>query len=78
MEENKNTETKELSHGEKIVRSEFNPSGVGNVNYFKNTCANMINCVKENEHLDPRLAAIAITKIEETAMWCAKLATTGK
>lgn len=67
---------KELSYGEKIVRSAFNPSGVGNVNFFKETTAKILNVIDENRDLDPRLAAIAATKFEEACMWAVKLATT--
>lgn len=61
--------------GEQIVRMEFNPSGVGNVNFFKAETAKIINVIEENKDLDPRLAAIAITKYEEAVMWAVKLAT---
>lgn len=69
-------ETKiEKSKGEQIVRSEFNPSNVGNVNYFKDEIAKIINVVEGIKDYDPRLAAITITKLEEAAMFAVKLAT---
>jgi hypothetical protein len=61
--------------GEEIVRVDFNPDNVGNVNYFKSKIAEMINVVDEIKDFDPRLAAITITKLEEAAMWAVKLAT---
>ena len=61
--------------GEQIVRSEFNPSNVGNVNYFKDEIAKLINAVEEIKDYDPRLAAITITKLEESAMFTVKLST---
>jgi len=44
--------------GEKIVRTSFNPSNVGNVNFFKDKTALIINVIDEHRDLDPRLAAI--------------------
>jgi len=67
-----------LTFGEKTVRTKFNPENVGNVNYFKDTTAKIIDVINENKDLDPRLAAIAITKYEEAAMWAVKLSTAGK
>jgi len=61
--------------GEQIVRAEFNPSGVGNVNFFKEQTARIINAIEDAKELDPRLASIAITKFEEACMWAVKLAT---
>lgn len=66
---------KELTFGEKTVRSQFNPSNVGNVNFFKDETAKILNVIDENRGLDPRLAAIAITAYEEACMWAVKLAT---
>lgn len=69
------SESQELSKGEKIVRTEFNPNNVGNVNFFKSEIAKLINVVEEIKDYDPRLAAIAITTLEEASMWAVKLAT---
>jgi uncharacterized Fe-S center protein len=68
-------EKKELTKGEKIVRVEFNPDNVGNVNFFKSKIAELINAVDEIKDYDPRLAAIATTTLEEASMWAVKLAT---
>jgi len=65
----------EISFGEKVVRTKFNPSNVGNVNFFKDSTAKILNVIDENRDLDPRLAALAITAYEEAAMWAVKLAT---
>jgi len=80
--ENSN-EKKELTLGEKRVRIEFNPSGVGNVNFIKENSAKLINVCdemkpKEGEIVEPeklRLIALAQTAYEEAAMWAVKAAT---
>jgi hypothetical protein len=77
------TETKELTLGEKRVRTEFNPSGVGSVNFIKENSAKLINVCdemkpKEGEKVEPeklRLIALAQTSYEEAAMWAVKAAT---
>lgn len=77
------TEKKELSLGEKRVRIEFNPSGVGNVNCIKQETAKLINVCEEmkpkvGEEFNPeksRLIALAQTAYEEAAMWAVKAAT---
>jgi len=69
--------------GEKRIRTEFNPSGVGNVNYIKENCAKLIDVLDAiHPHADEskqeeadRLKAIAMTAIEEAAMWAVKAAT---
>lgn len=65
----------EITFGEKVVRTRFNPSNAGNVNFFKDSTAKILNVINENRDLDPRLAALAITAYEEAAMWAVKLAT---
>lgn len=72
------TEREGLSVGEKIVRTEFNPSSMGEVSILKTKTAEIINQIDGLRDLDPRLAAIAITKFEEAAMFAVKLATTSK
>lgn len=67
--------SKTPTKGEQIVRHEFNPSGVGNVNFFKENIAKLIDVVEEIKDFDPRLAAITITKLEEASMFAVKLAT---
>lgn len=77
------TEKKELTLGEKRVRTEFNHSGVGNVNFIKENSAKLINVCdemkpKEGEKVEPeklRLIALAQTAYEEAAMWAVKAAT---
>lgn len=69
--------------GEKRVRTKFNPSGVGNVNFIKENSAKLINVCddmkpKEGEKVDPeklRLIALAQTAYEEATHWAVKAAT---
>jgi hypothetical protein len=68
----------EDSVGAKIVRADFNPNGHALVNEAKNIGAHFINFVQEYKDLDPRLAAIATTTIEEACMWAVKLVTMPK
>lgn len=68
-------EENQISFGEKIVRGKFNPSNCGNVNFFKDSTAQILNVIDENRDLEPRLAALAITAYEEACMWAVKLAT---
>lgn len=65
----------EQTHGEKLVRSSFNPSDNELVDDFKRLAAELIDLVEEHKAKDPRLAALAITSIECGAMWAVKLAT---
>lgn len=77
------TKTKELTLGEKRVRTEFNPSGVGNVNFIKEKTAELINLcedLKPKEGLPRcgeqlRVISLAQTAYEEAAMWAVKAAT---
>ena len=81
-------EAKATTLGEQRVRVEFNPSNVGNVNFFKEKSAEIINVLEdlrkanildssENynvaEHM--RLISLAQTAYEEAAMWAVKAAT---
>jgi len=74
---------KDLSIGEQRVRSEFNPSGSGNVNCIKNETAKLINVCEEMKPKvgEPvvvekmRLIALAQTAYEEAVMWAVKAAT---
>lgn len=67
--------------GEKTIRTEFNPSGSGNVNFIKQHCAKLIDvienirCVEGKEVELARLQGIAITAVEQAAMWAVKAAT---
>lgn len=77
------TENKEMTLGEKRVRSAFNPSGVGNVNCIKNETARLINVCEEMKRTEQggvdgekmRLISLAQTAYEEAAMWAVKAAT---
>jgi hypothetical protein len=76
-------ENKERTIGERRVRMEFNPSGVGNVNFIKENSAKLINVCEEMkpqgyEKVDIeklRLISLAQTSYEEAAMWAVKAAT---
>lgn len=78
----------ELTIGEKRVRTEFNPSGVGNVNAIKQKTAEIINILEEfkkdernNDFMDSeliRIISIAQTNYEDAAMWAVKAVTTKK
>lgn len=66
-----------LSKGEKMVRTEFNPSQDSWVDQIKQKSAELINLcetIKEAGH-DPRLTSLAQTAFEEAAMWGVKAAT---
>ncbi len=75
--------SKELTIGEKRVRTEFNSDGVGNVNFIKQNSAKLITVCedmkpKEGELVEPeklRLISLAQTAYEEAAMWAVKAAT---
>lgn len=66
----------EPTKGEQIVRATFNPSKNSEVDQFKQAIAANINFIEEHKAKDPRLAAIAQTKLEEAAMFGVKLLTT--
>jgi hypothetical protein len=76
-------ENTERTIGERRVRTEFNPSGVGNVNFIKENSAKLINVCEEMkpqgyEKVDIeklRLISLAQTSYEEAAMWAVKAAT---
>lgn len=74
---------KEKSLGEKRIRTEFNPSKAGNVEFLMQQSAEIID-VLEAYKTDPRnevdgekarLIAMAQTKYEEAAMWGVKAVT---
>ena len=77
------TEKRELTLGEKRVRTEFNPSQTGTVNYLKQKSADLINVCEELKPKDgsmmsgekARLISLAQTAYEEAAMWAVKAAT---
>ncbi len=68
----------ERTKGERIVRTEFNPGADDNVSIITQHAALFVDMVDRIADLDPRLATIAVTKIEEAAMWAVKLATAKK
>ena len=57
------------------MRTSFNVEGSADVDVIKNKCAELINLCESLKEKDPRLCAIAQTKIEEAAMFAVKLAT---
>lgn len=65
------------SIGAKRVRTNFNPSSNLDVDFIKNSSAQLINFVEDMKSKDPRLASLAQTAYEEAAMWAVKLATAG-
>ena len=67
-----------MSIGAERVREGFNPSLDNKVDKIKRWSADCIDFCEEHKHLDPRLAALAMTAFEEAAMWAVKLVTTGK
>jgi hypothetical protein len=70
-------QTKSL--GEIRVRTSFNPSDQSNVQHIKERAAEFINYVDENVDVKSnegaRLKTLALTSIEEAAMWAVKAAT---
>lgn len=68
-------EQKELTKGEKMVRTAFNPSNRGTVDSIKQMTASLINMTEELKSRDPRLAALAQTYFETACMFAVKAAT---
>lgn len=73
----------EKTLGEKRVRVEFNPSGVGNVNFIKEKTAELINVLEafQTDNITKmdsesfRLVSTAQTAFENAAMWGVKAVT---
>lgn len=65
-----------MTKGETLVRMSFNPNKNEKVEEIKGKVADLIDYIEDNKDLDPRLAALAITSLEEAAMWGVKLVTT--
>jgi hypothetical protein len=65
-----------MTKGDTLVRRNFNPNANVQVEEVKSKVAALIDYVEENKSKDPRLAALAITSLEEAAMWAVKLVTT--
>lgn len=63
-----------MTEGEYLVGSSFNPGGNLSVQLIKEKAADLIDCIRANG-VDARTAAIAITNIEQGAMWGVKSAT---
>lgn len=59
------------TYGDHLVGRTFNPSGNGKVDYIKERAANLIDYVRSNGQ-DDRCTALAITALEEAAMWAVK------
>lgn len=59
-----------------MVRIGFNPSKESKVDQIKAKAAELIDLIEENKFLEPRLAALAQTSAEESAMWAVKCVTT--
>jgi hypothetical protein len=72
--------TGNMTKGEYRVGSDFNPSGDANVILIKRAAAVLIDLIEGLPKMDdsgevPRLKALAMTAIEEGAMWGTKAAT---
>lgn len=70
-------EERELSYGEKAVGISFNPSGDPEVQYIKDTYAQMIDILDEKRKSTEsweakRLLSIAITEAQSAQMWAVK------
>ena len=66
---------RELSIGERRVRTQFNPSANEAVDIIKQNTAHLIDMCENLKGNEPRLAALAQTAYEEAAMWAVKAAT---
>jgi hypothetical protein len=70
---------KEQTLGEARIRTTFNPSDDSKVQHIKERAAELINYINTNiEAKDSetgRLKSLALTTIEEAAMWAVKAAT---
>lgn len=64
----------QTSVGEHYVGIAFNPGGHGPVDHIKRIAAELIDYVL-HEGRDPRCTAIAVTNIEQAAMWAVKSVT---
>lgn len=73
----------ERTLGEKRVRTSFNPSDDSVVQHIKERAAEFINYIDDNVNQEQkpqegeflRLKALAMTAVEEAAMWAVKAAT---
>lgn len=62
------------TEGEYLVGISFNPGGLDSVNEIKRKAADLIDCIVRHGQ-DSRCSAIAMTNIEQGAMWAVKSAT---
>lgn len=65
-----------LTLGQERVRITFNVNANPLVNEIKQNIADLIDQCNERKDLDPRVAAIAQTKLEDACHWAVKLVTT--
>lgn len=69
----------EKSLGESRVRTSFNPSDDSKVQHIKERAAELINYINDNVEAKDnevgRLKSLALTAVEEAAMWAVKAAT---
>lgn len=63
-----------MTEGEYLVGKSFNPGGLDSVNEIKKKAADLIDYIYANGK-DGRCTALAVTAIEEGAMWGVKSAT---
>jgi hypothetical protein len=74
----------EKTVGEHLVRTTFNPSNDGLIDQIKQKSADLINLISQIEdginvdYQAARLKSLAITNIENGAMWAVKAATCEK
>ena len=65
----------EQTVGEQRVRITFNPAASGDVDIIRNEAVELIDICEKLNSKDPRLASLAQTSFEESAMWPVKAAT---
>lgn len=63
-----------MTEGEYLVGKNFNPGGLVSVEEIKQKAADLIDCIGKHG-VDLRTRALAITNIEQGAMWGVKSAT---
>lgn len=65
-----------MTRGETTVRVNFNPSKDSKVDQIKAKYAELIDMIDADKFMEPRLASLAITSLEESCMWAVKCVTT--
>lgn len=65
-----------MNKGDKIVK--INEYDSEDIKSYKKLISELINNIDSNSHLDSRLSAITITKLEEACMFGTKLLSYGK